>query len=91
MFAYSFHLFLCLCSSTVRRPYVFPAYNNCRVVYMDMLDSDSVREAVDEAKPLFDRVDILINNAGEAASVDPEHFLAFTVNWEIFVSTKFRI
>ena len=41
---------------------------------MDMLDSDSVREAVDEAKPLFDRVDILINNAGEAAPVDPSIF-----------------
>ena len=32
---------------------------------MDLLDSASVTAAVDEAKSLFEGVDILINNAGE--------------------------
>ena len=83
-------IYSCVCA-IVHRPYIFPVYHYCRVVYMDMQDSDSVREAVDEAMPLFGRVDMLINNAGEAASVDPEHFLAFTVNRERFASTKFQI
>ena len=49
------------------------------VVPTDMIDKDQVYAMIEQARAKFGRVDILINNAGQAAAgsvatVDPEHY-----------------
>jgi len=61
----------------------------CHTVVLDVRDRDAVMTAIGTLPPSFDRVDVLINNAGLALGLEmaPDADLA---NWDVMVDTNVK-